>query len=63
MTHFNDKPCAARPFTSYRIMGPYGYIMIGATGVAAAMREAYRSTENFDRRTLEVWENGKYVPA
>jgi len=44
-------------------MGPYGYIMIGATGIADAMREARRSTENPDRRALEVWDNGQYVPA
>jgi hypothetical protein len=59
--HFTDRPCAARPYTSYRIKGPYGYIMIGATGVADAMREARRSTDNPDRRALEVWEDGQYV--
>jgi hypothetical protein len=61
--HFSNRPCAASPYMSYRLKGPYGYVMIGAMDVADAMREASRSTDNPDREALEVWEGGKYVSA
>lgn len=41
----SDRPLAAPGLTSYRARGPYGWIMIGATNQADAMREARRSTD------------------
>jgi hypothetical protein len=57
----SDRPMAAPGLTSYRYKGPYGWIMIGASNVADAMREAGRSTDaklEFDN--LEVWDGAKY---
>lgn len=57
------RPLAARGLTSYRLRGPYGYIMIGARDPEGAMREAARSTRNPDREALEVWRGGRYIKA
>ena len=63
----HDKPLAAAPLKSFRYRGRYGYVMIGATDVADALREAGRSLENdtptMDR--LELWDARarSYVPA
>jgi hypothetical protein len=61
----HDKPLAAPGLTSYRLKGPYGYIMIGAKGHADAMNEAARSTANPDPSKLEIWDqdSGAYKPA
>lgn len=60
-----DRPLAAAGLTSYRCRGRYGWIMIGATDTADAMREAARSTPEPRREDLEVWDAalGRYVPA
>lgn len=58
---FRDRPCAAAPWTSYRCRIPGGYIMIGATDSADAMREAKRSYDRATAEGLEVWDGGKYV--
>lgn len=60
---FWHRPCAAPGLTSYRIRGRYGWIMIGATDHADAMREAARSTDNPKRELLEVWDGSWYVKA
>ena len=59
----HDKPLAMPPLVSYRLRGPYGWIMIGAKGHADAMREAARSTDAPKREALEVWDGTRYVPA
>lgn len=56
-------PLAAAPLISYRLRGPYGWIMIGATCHADAMREAARSTRDPKPENLEVWDGTRYVPA
>ena len=59
----HEWPLAAPGLTSYRLRGPYGWIMIGATDRAGAMREAARSTQDPKPETLEVWNGTRYVPA
>jgi hypothetical protein len=56
----HDKPCASRGLTSYRARGTFGWIMIGATDAADAMREAQRSTPY--PTDLQVWDGSWYVP-
>ena len=56
-----DRPLAAPGLTSYRYAGRYGWIMIGATDDAGALREAQRSTRDAvtaDR--LQVWGGHEY---
>ena len=48
---------------SYRLRGPYGWIMIGAACHGDAMREAARSTRDPKPENLEVWDGTHYVPA
>jgi hypothetical protein len=58
----HNKPCAAHGLTSYRYSGAYGWIMIGATDHADALREAQRSmrhdTATLDK--LQVWNRTQY---
>lgn len=63
MTAHHERPMAAAGLTSYRCRGRYGWIMIGATDAADAMREARRSTANPRPEDLEVWDGTRYVPA
>lgn len=58
----SGRPCAAAGLTSYRLRGPFGWIMIGARSDDDAMAEAARSTPAPDRRRLEVWREGGYQP-
>lgn len=58
-TDTHDRPCAAPGLTSYRARGVFGWIMIGATDAADAMREARRSTA--EPHGLEVWDGARYV--
>jgi hypothetical protein len=54
--------CAAHGLTSYRYAGNYGWIMIGATDHADALREAARSMRH-DAPTidkLQVWNGTQY---
>lgn len=64
MTDTHNRPCAAPGLTSYRYRGPYGWIMIGATDNADALREAQRSlsygTATVER--LQIWNGSEYVP-
>lgn len=62
---FHDQPCAQAPWTSYRLRGPFGCIMIGAMNADEALEEAERSTATPFREYLEVWsdEQRAYVPA
>jgi hypothetical protein len=59
-----DSPLASPGLTSYRYHGRYGWIMVGATDHADALREAQRSLSH-DTATienLEVWsEYGRYI--
>ena len=57
-----DKPMAAKPYTSYRCRGAYGWIMIGAMGTQDAMSEARRSYSLAKRGDLQVWDGNKYIP-
>ena len=63
--HFTECPCADKGLTSYRYRGRYGWIMIGATGNADALKEAQRSTHEpmatLDK--LQVWNGSEYKPA
>ncbi len=63
MENICDKPCAAKGLISYRYLGRYGYIMIGATDNADALREARRSTTDVTIDKLEVWDGTRYVKA
>lgn len=59
-----DKPMAAHGLTSYRYRGRYGWIMIGATDDAGALREAARSTDaTIAAERLERWDGRAYVSA
>lgn len=58
-----DKPLAAPGLISYRYLGLYGFIMIGATDHNDALREAKRSI-GYGEPTidnLQVWDGSKYV--
>lgn len=57
----HDKPLAVAPFDSYRLRGPYGWIMIGAMSIDDAMREAARSTAKPERDKLQKWNGTEYV--
>lgn len=54
--------CAAHGLISYRYRGAYGWIMIGATDHADAIKEAARSmrraTPTLDN--LQIWKGAKY---
>jgi hypothetical protein len=60
----HDRPLASPPLKSYRYRGNHGWIMIGATDDADALREAKRSlssgTEVRPER-LEAWNGQRYV--
>lgn len=56
----HERPCAAPGLTSYRARGTWGWIMIGATDDADAMREAMRSTHA--PTNLQRWDGSAYVP-
>jgi hypothetical protein len=62
MTRTENKPLAAKGLKSYRYLGRYGFIMIGARDNADALSEAQRSmrhdTATPDR--LERWNGTNY---
>lgn len=63
MMQICDKPLAAAGLTSYRYEGRYGWIMIGATCDADALREAARSTRDaIEVSKLQLWDGAQYVP-
>lgn len=55
-----NKPCAAPGLKSYRIRGPFGWILIGASDDEDALKEARRSTNKPETESLEVWMDGGY---
>lgn len=61
--HFTDRPCAAPGLVSYRYLGRYGWVMIGATDDADALREAGRSvgSDEVDPSRLERWNGERYA--
>ena len=59
----SQRPCAAVGLISYRCKSAFGWIMIGATDKADAMREALRSSDRVHPDHLEVWNGKQYVPA
>lgn len=61
MLNIHDKPLAAPGLTSYRYAGRYGWIMVGASSIDDALRQAQQSTVDtvtLDR--LEVWQGQQY---
>ncbi len=61
---YQDRPCAAAGFISYRYAGRYGYVMIGGKDDADALREAGRSIDGEPvMEELQVWDAtlNKYV--
>ena len=61
MTSYHARPCAAAGLVSYRYRGRYGWIMIGATDPADALREAARSTDHVVPERLQVWNGHQYT--
>ena len=61
MSDYWNRPCAASGLTSYRYKGRYGWLMIGASDTADALREAARSTDNVSPENLQVWDGLQYV--
>lgn len=57
-----DQPLAAAGLQSFRLAGPFGWIMIGATDAQDAMRQAHRSTPAPQRERLQQWNGKAYVP-
>lgn len=64
MTPRHDRPCAIPGLDSYRYRLPRGgYVMIGATDTADALREAARSVEGeVSVERLERWNGQHYAP-
>jgi len=63
MAAAHDLPLADKGLTSYRCRGQFGWIMIGATDVADALREAARSERDAAKReNLQVWNGRQYIP-
>jgi hypothetical protein len=64
MTPLHERPCAIKGLTSYRYLGNYGWIMIGAVDDVDAISEANRSLSIPDasRDKLERWDGAKYAP-
>lgn len=61
MTPLHDRPMAVAGLTSYRYRGGFGWVMIGATDAADALREAARSVAGrVDAERLQVWDGGAY---
>lgn len=61
MLDTHNKPMAIKGLTSYRYKGRYGFIMIGATDNADALKEAQRSTsDKVSIDNLEVWNSSQY---
>lgn len=61
---FYDRPLAAPGLLSYRYQTGHGFVMIGATSSADALREARRSLDcDPDPAGLEQWDSyvGAYV--
>ncbi|KVH05325.1 hypothetical protein WS84_27710 [Burkholderia anthina] len=58
----SQRPLAAAGFKSYRCKGRFGWIMIGASNVDDAMREARRSCPEAKVIDLEEWNGERYVP-
>jgi len=59
----HDRPLAASGLHSYRCLGPYGFIMIGASDDDDALREARRSWPGAPAAAIEKWDGRQYVPA
>lgn len=60
---YHDKPLAGPGLVSYRYQGAYGWIMIGATDQAQALREAQRSTSMpVSEDKLQIWSGSSYQP-
>ena len=53
-------PLAARGFQSYRHPSAFGWVMIGATDDADALREAARSIDNPSMMQLQKWNGYAY---
>ena len=59
-----DAPLASPGLISYRYLGDYGWVMIGAKDTADALREAARSVSGgVDIARLEVWSGQGYAAA
>lgn len=62
MTITTNRPLAAPGLISYRYLGAYGWIMIGAKDDTDALNEAQRSTGQDTRGVnLQVWKASGYV--
>lgn len=61
-TPVTDRPLACAPLTSFRLGGPFGWIMIGAKDEHGAMQEARRSTPHPRREDLQRWNGQQYLP-
>lgn len=59
----HNRPCAAAGLTSYRYLGAFGFIMIGAKDDADALREAGRSLSTGPAviEKLQVWNGSCYT--
>lgn len=59
----HNRPCAADGLTSYRYLGAFGFVMIGATDDADALREASRSLSAGPAviELLQVWNGTCYI--
>lgn len=63
MKNMCDRPLAAAGLISYRCKSAYGWIMIGATDDADALKQAQRSSSRpVLIEYLEVWDGTEYVP-
>ena len=62
MIALHDRPMASKGLISFRYRSPFGWIMIGATDEAGALREAARSTDaEIDVSNLQRHDGAKYV--
>lgn len=55
-----SRPLAAKGLRSYRHPGTFGWVMIGATSDADALREAGRSVAHPSLQQLQRWNGSSY---
>jgi hypothetical protein len=62
MNEYWNRPCADASLISYRCLGRFGWIMIGAKSDDDALNEARRSWPGATPDLISRWNGNQYVP-